>query len=58
MLRMQKRIDFPLLAVDLGVGFIPIDLAFLAPLVRLRNEHLATRQTQLDLPLSHVLPYR
>ena len=45
-------------AVDLGIGFVPVDLAFLPQAVRLRNKGLARKQSQRALALAHVRSHR
>src|SRR5947209_5997272 len=55
----RKDLQLLALAVQIGLGFVPIDLRFLAPGVLLRHAHLRARpQPESLLPLTHVLAHR
>jgi hypothetical protein len=53
-----KHLQLLAAAVDIGIGFVPVDLSFNTPVVALRNESLALQQSQLALAFTHVLANR
>src|SRR5664280_1697487 len=58
LVRFQKRLLRDPLAIQVGIGFIPIDLGFDAPVVALRHKGLAPSQPQRLFALRHILPHR
>ena len=53
----RKNLHFGPLADDIGIGFIPIDLSFLAKLIVLRNEGLPPLQPHRPFASPDVVPH-
>src|ERR1019366_4906213 len=54
----REHLQLDPLAIQVGIGFIPIDLGFDAPVVALRHKGLAPGQPQRLFALRHILPHR
>src|SRR6266542_2881134 len=54
----REHLELYPFAIQIGVGFIPIDLCFNAPVVALRHKGLATGQSQRLFAALHILPHR
>src|ERR1035438_6828127 len=54
----RKYLQLDALAIQVGIGFIPINLGFDTPVVALRHKGLAPGQPQRFFALRHILPHR
>src|SRR6266498_5163778 len=54
----REHLELYPFAIQIGVGFIPIDLCFNAPVVALRHKGLATGQSRRLFAALHILPHR
>src|ERR1035438_9960826 len=54
----RKHLQLDTLAIQVGIGFIPINLGFDTPVVALRHKGLAPGQPQRFFALRHILPHR
>jgi hypothetical protein len=54
----RENLKLLTLAAQVGLGFVPVHLAFAAPVVTLRHAHLAPHQPQSLLLLPYVSTHR